>query len=425
LNNTQKKTLSKYKNFQRIWLKEPNCQFTLEDQYEEKILELLTQNKNLLPKLIKEIWSQPIVDVFLLSFIVISLSEDKDKLPTNYGNRSSYYFKSKFMRLNKNKGFFLLCIYTGIHFKEYYPFEIVIGDNKSFVNPQSKMEKFTYEDLDGGINIDEKSKVISYDGRLGKCVWKFKENELKLISEKLSQKFGAISYNNPGFDCKKAKTNIEKSICESYKLSNLDRVLNFIYLFILNNTQKKTLSKYKNFQRIWLKERSKINDEFDLKDHYEKRILKLLTQNKNLLPKLIKEIWSQPIVDVFLLSCIVISLSEDRENFDDGEGSSYFDCSEFMRLNKNKGFLLLCTCRGSYVTSYYPFEIVVDDNKSFVNLLSKIKEFTYWDFDGGINIDEKSKVISYDGRLGKCVWKFKENEFKLISEKLSQAKSMD
>ena len=97
--------------------------------------------------------------------------------------------------------------------------------------------------------------------------------------------------NAASFDCKKASTKIDKTICNDPNLSNLDSLLGDTYKELKVMIVKKELSKkdvkslkslFINTQRKWLKNRNKSckrYDEIELKscldDHYSQRIQKL------------------------------------------------------------------------------------------------------------------------------------------------------
>lgn len=90
-------------------------------------------------------------------------------------------------------------------------------------------------------------------------------------------------YASPSFDCQKAKTNIEKTICQNKALSDLDNALNIIYKKACelspNNSQVKLE------QKAWLKKRNNqeiIRENYvgNLIDIYGDRILELLKDQK-------------------------------------------------------------------------------------------------------------------------------------------------
>ncbi|MCX7091980.1 MAG: lysozyme inhibitor LprI family protein [Methylobacter sp.] len=76
-----------------------------------------------------------------------------------------------------------------------------------------------------------------------------------------------------GFNCAKASTFVEKTICSEKQLSDLDDLLAQTYKKAASNvTDKKTL---KSEQLVWLKNRNQCKDTDCLKDVYEERIKEL------------------------------------------------------------------------------------------------------------------------------------------------------
>ena len=82
-----------------------------------------------------------------------------------------------------------------------------------------------------------------------------------------------ISYG-ASFDCEKAASNIEKIICSSDEISNLDSELNFVYKISIK--QNPDTEAIKLEQRKWIKEvRNICSDEVCLTTAYSKRIKEL------------------------------------------------------------------------------------------------------------------------------------------------------
>ncbi len=79
--------------------------------------------------------------------------------------------------------------------------------------------------------------------------------------------FPLIAFSKPSFDCAKATTKVEKTICSDDKLAELDLELSKIY------SEKKSIPNVKSSQKKWIKNRNKIGTNVDeLKKIYQNRI---------------------------------------------------------------------------------------------------------------------------------------------------------
>jgi len=99
------------------------------------------------------------------------------------------------------------------------------------------------------------------------------------------------------FDCKKATTSVEKTICKDTKLSQLDEELAKVYKKVLHLSMQNTISRYngssiyhffKNKQKKWLRQRNRSCSSYKgkeqsvcLKSYYTSRIKKLQEFSEN------------------------------------------------------------------------------------------------------------------------------------------------
>lgn len=81
------------------------------------------------------------------------------------------------------------------------------------------------------------------------------------------------------FDCQKAKTFIEKAICQNPDLSQLDDELGSLYQIAL--TDNKTPAVFKKQQLTWLKQRDTCQTVDCVKKSYKQRIATLNKYNNN------------------------------------------------------------------------------------------------------------------------------------------------
>ncbi|MFN7038058.1 MAG: lysozyme inhibitor LprI family protein [Alphaproteobacteria bacterium] len=85
----------------------------------------------------------------------------------------------------------------------------------------------------------------------------------------------------PSFDCNKAITDIEKTICSNSTISILDNSLNFFY-----HSAVKVKPSLKEEQRIWLENR--LNNIKELKNSYHNRIIEILL-DKSVIDNVLKD----------------------------------------------------------------------------------------------------------------------------------------
>ncbi len=79
--------------------------------------------------------------------------------------------------------------------------------------------------------------------------------------------FPLIAFSKPSFDCAKATTKVEKTICSDDELAELDLELSKVY------SEKRSLANVKSSQKKWIKNRNKIGTNVDeLKTIYKNRI---------------------------------------------------------------------------------------------------------------------------------------------------------
>ncbi|MDD1611201.1 MAG: lysozyme inhibitor LprI family protein [Methylococcaceae bacterium] len=81
------------------------------------------------------------------------------------------------------------------------------------------------------------------------------------------------------FDCQKAKTFIEKAICQNPDLSELDDELGSQYQMALTNNKKPEV--FKKQQLTWLKQRDTCQTVDCVKKAYKQRIATLVKYNNN------------------------------------------------------------------------------------------------------------------------------------------------
>ncbi len=86
-----------------------------------------------------------------------------------------------------------------------------------------------------------------------------------------------IAEYEAGFDCKKAKSEMEKTICSNSTLAALDKRLNLFYHKLISNISKAEVDQFKNDQRAWLKSceitcANSKNISDCIKDAYDQRV---------------------------------------------------------------------------------------------------------------------------------------------------------
>ncbi len=94
----------------------------------------------------------------------------------------------------------------------------------------------------------------------------------KLISTTLICFSCCNAYSQPSFDCNKAISSVEKIICTSKKLSDLDRYLTQIYKEARHTGGSESLKNLLETQRMWLRLRNQCRDEVCLIKAYEFRL---------------------------------------------------------------------------------------------------------------------------------------------------------
>ncbi|WP_196161258.1 lysozyme inhibitor LprI family protein [Reinekea sp. G2M2-21] len=94
--------------------------------------------------------------------------------------------------------------------------------------------------------------------------------------------FSLKGYASPSFNCEKASTRIEKTICNYPSLSKLDKKLSVAYKDLLNKAASNSKLELKSFQRKWIKLRDSkcntgavINVRYCLESEYEDAISNL------------------------------------------------------------------------------------------------------------------------------------------------------
>ena len=163
------------------------------------------------------------------------------------------------------------------------------------------------------------------------------------------------SHASPNFDCKKASTEIERSICGNDFLSRLDTILNIIYK--KNLALSKNPSKIKAEQREWINKRNKLDNvvagslsDMDIGDIYCERIKNLLT-DKNIRTPLLEECMRDPFkVDSALFYLAAASLWEELQGKGDWHNllSDLAENSKFLEISEKKIILALETANGAY-----------------------------------------------------------------------------
>jgi len=113
-------------------------------------------------------------------------------------------------------------------------------------------------------NKDNRLHVRCVSGALTENKFENIKNEPSAELEKTSE------VPSPSFDCKKAATFVEKTICGNVTLADHDRELAQEYKAILKNPEKKT--EVRDSQRNWIKERNTCKDEECLINSYKKRL---------------------------------------------------------------------------------------------------------------------------------------------------------
>jgi uncharacterized protein len=77
------------------------------------------------------------------------------------------------------------------------------------------------------------------------------------------------------FDCQKAKSFVEKAVCQDPTLSDLDDELGSLYQSAMDNSTKPAASALKKQQLKWLAQRDACQTNACVKKAYQKRIIDL------------------------------------------------------------------------------------------------------------------------------------------------------
>ncbi len=118
------------------------------------------------------------------------------------------------------------------------------------------------------------------------------EQRIKISQEDLPALRQEINYKNdnsidkvqPSFDCSKASTGIELSICDSPELSDIDLRLGKIYKDLRNSLPDQAAEDLKTEQLRWLKNRDgscKASDINCIFDTYNQRLIELSSRIQN------------------------------------------------------------------------------------------------------------------------------------------------
>lgn len=156
----------------------------------------------------------------------------------------------------------------------------------------------------------------------------------------------------PSFECKKAKTKIEKEICRSALLRDLDRTLSIVYKKALEMSSN--APKIKADQIRWMHSRK----EEDLFETYKGRILDLM-KNKNLRTFFLDEFIKNPSKIEKPIACLAIASlwSETSNEPNDWDMSGYFTESFFLPLTDCKILVVLSTASGAHRGRYHFFTL--------------------------------------------------------------------
>jgi len=172
-----------------------------------------------------------------------------------------------------------------------------------------------------------------------------------------------------------------------------------------------------------------------LEDLYYDKIFSLLEKNSEILPLIAHYLISQNTVDSYLLSLIVAALWKKQPYFVKqmsdhlsdfkflNEPVVYrFEESQFMRINQERGILLLClNQKSSHFNKSLPLEIIFSPSQL------KIKEIDLPMPQGfgknksdifihNLKLEPQEKTISYHGYYGTFSWQLKKKGWVLISQ---------
>ncbi|WP_156956641.1 lysozyme inhibitor LprI family protein [Candidatus Odyssella acanthamoebae] len=174
----------------------------------------------------------------------------------------------------------------------------------------------------------------------------------------------------PSFDCARASTASEKTICSDDDLSQLDKLLAIIYRLALDNTP--TAAQTKTTQIQWLKERP--SDRENLIHSYEKRIQELLS-DKTIFPHVINYLTEgdkniKEKTDP--LKAILATYLIDKQYSYINEKPSFNEraASDLYFLPDSKVLVLYCIFRGPYNTT---FKAYIIDPISNAHLIKEVQ----------------------------------------------------
>jgi uncharacterized protein len=127
-----------------------------------------------------------------------------------------------------------------------------------------------------------------------------------------------IYLSGASFDCRKAQTKIEKTICSNSQLSQLDSQLGETYTQLTSSLSTIEVNKLKKDQREWIKKRNLCNNIVCLKEQYQNRvaILKSMPSN-NIKMNNISKKNSNPISNTYTFTPSKLnseSLAQDRKD---------------------------------------------------------------------------------------------------------------
>lgn len=212
-----------------------------------------------------------------------------------------------------------------------------------------------------------------------------------------------VSINSYGasFDCSKASTKVEKTICENEWLGSLDEELSFFYKKLRVSLSKAESSKLLSEQREWVRERNKTceiayNKKSCLNNRYRKRVTKLKIQYEEpLLPNKIslKEICGE------IAELDALGRSKYGDSIDiydaDNDITSY-------DINNDGIKEVAESCRGG--TMHVPcVEFKKPDGSKLLIKTINYEWKTYWTY--GLNVFKKDgkwfRLHSYDDNLVK------------------------
>jgi TPR repeat protein/uncharacterized protein YecT (DUF1311 family) len=122
-------------------------------------------------------------------------------------------------------------------------------------------------------NSGESNKIVfcvSKEGEKKESKLEEVKEEVKEDAEEKAGNVAAVAIPQPSFNCDKAATFVEKTICGNATLAGYDKELAEEYKAILKNPEKKT--EVRDSQRNWIKERNTCKDEECLINSYKKRL---------------------------------------------------------------------------------------------------------------------------------------------------------